>query len=158
NPIAVIATDAIGQSKTAPRVVRYTADCTAGPHLRTSRPASRPIARSTVDWISPVTTKSSGPSGPAVRNRPVIAVPPSILPLLVDQPVELIQLGPGQSLRFQQVGNQAAHVAAEDPFQQLARGRPLHLVLLQPGVEHEGSGLRLMPHRPLGLQLSQQRL
>ena len=47
------------------------------------------------------------------------------------------------------MGDQTAHIAAEDALQELAGGRPLDLVFSQAGEEHEGAVLGLMADRPL---------
>jgi hypothetical protein len=77
---------------------------------------------------------------------------------LVDQPMKCVELVAGHPLVFQQVGDEAAHVAAEDAVEQLPRGGPLDAVFLEPGEEHEGAILGLMAHGPLGFELPQEGL
>ena len=78
-----------------------------------------------------------------------------ILAPLVDQAMELVELRLREPLVLEQVGDQAADVAAEDPLQQVAGRRPFDPVLLELGEEEEGPALRRMADRPLRLELAQ---
>src|SRR5262249_10226955 len=77
---------------------------------------------------------------------------------VVDQPLELVELGSRKALVLEQVCDQATDVAAEDPIEKVAGSRALDLVFLELGKKEEGSPRGLVPHRPLSLELAQERL
>src|SRR6185295_12787043 len=68
----------------------------------------------------------------------------SLVASLINQLADFVQLLPRDLLALQQVGDEAADVAAEYTVQQIDRGVTLILILLHQRQEHEGAAVDFM--------------